>query len=227
MGMTLQNIRDFVREHLDVDTNDLSNDLLDRFIREGSQRIERDDIHWPFYQKMADFTVAEGATKIAKTDIASDLEKIVALRRADNGQHLNYVGTSAELWKLSPTSSSSYPQYYSLWGDNVLLWPKPSSSAELEALYYRAPKDWVSDGSGAEPDLPDQLHNTVAVWALACAYAHQEDSHFAGLYFQKFEDELFTFKRSVTEMPHPQPIVLNGGGVKRRSYALNPRLDWM
>lgn len=44
MAMTLQQMRDYIRLHLDLDEDDLPNTLIDIFIREGSKRVERAEI---------------------------------------------------------------------------------------------------------------------------------------------------------------------------------------
>lgn len=223
MAMTLQQIRDYVRDHMDLEEDDLPNHVLDTFIREGSRRIERADAHWPFYQAITTFTLSPEQGRIKLAEVADDLDKLVLLKRGDD-QLLRYVGVR-ELMQLRETRRSR-PTYWTQWGDTLIFWPTPDTEAEIQLLYYRRPHDWVADGAGGVPDMPEELHEAIASWALAHAYAQQEDPEMAALYIQKWQDQLTTFKRTINEMPLEQPIVLNGGGVIRW-MDLQVNLDWM
>lgn len=221
--MNLQEIRDFVRQHIDIEEDDLPDAVLDVFIREGSKRIERAEKRWAFYAQRWEYTTESGTDEIPFTSIAADLKEIQAIKGPR--WRLQYLGQDLadEVWPENVTSSSE-PTHFSIERDTLCLWPTPNDAYVLQIRGYRTPEDWVAAGAGAEPDLPDDLHNTVATWALARAYAQQDDPEMASIYERQFADELNEFRRNINSMPAAQPIVLNG-----RSGPTSPgrlRFDW-
>jgi len=225
MALTLDAIRTFVRLHLDLDTEDLPDSLVDVFIREGSKRIEKASSRWPFYEKVWTVSTMAGQRSYPFTDIGTDVDQIAAILRDD--ETLHWVGN--DLYSiLNPidATSQSKPVQYAWWNDTLYLTPTPDSAYTLTVFGYRDPIDWIANGAGAQPDLPDELHNTVAIWALSKAYIQQEDPEMGSVYERQFADELTEFKRRITETPHPQPLVLNGQAMSVMRPFGRMRFDW-
>lgn len=229
MALTLQEIRDYVRESLDIEQDDLPDSLLDAYIREGSKRIERAEARWPFYEATYGVTLPSGETSVAKSTVGADLDQIVNIVH-DNGSYpsLEWIGFDVyqELLKQQPDTTSR-PMYYAEWGDTLHFFPEADTSYAVTVYGYRKAADWVSQGTGATPDLPDELHNTVAMWALQRAYSQQEDPELSALYERQFSDELNEFRRRLVLTPQKQPMVLNRGPLRSRDALLNRlRYDW-
>lgn len=226
MALTLDDIRTFVRAHLDLDTEDLPNSVLDVFIREGSKRIERAAPRWPFYAKTWTLTTVGGQRDYAFSAIATDVDQIAAISRDD--MPLSWVGADVyDIVNPTNTLGSGKPVRYTWWGTTLSLHPTPDAAYALTVRGYRTPTDWVAAGAGANPDLPDELHNTVATWALAKAYTQQEDPELGSVYERQFAEELAEFKRRIDSTPLPQPLVLNGTATSRMWPApWPPRFDW-
>lgn len=224
MALSLQNIRDYVRSHLDLDTEDLPDALLDVFIREGSKRIEKANSRWPFYEKSWTFPTIAAQRDYAIASIATDIDQIAAV--ASDDQPLMWVGRDV-YQALNPTNSmtQSKPKSFTWWGGSLSLFPTPDAAYTITVRGYRTPIDWVSQGAGAIPDLPDELHNTVAVWALGKSYNQQEDPELGAIYEGQFWRELDEFQKRIVETPHPQPLILNGHGAFTLAPSL-PRFDW-
>lgn len=224
--MSLQQIRDYVRTHLDLDQDDLPDVVLDAFIREGSKRIERAETRWPFYQANYTLSTAAGVSDYDKAlAISTELDQVATVLDPSYGA-LKWLGmnTLQELQARRP-SSSSRPRYFAEWGGLLTLYPTPDQVYTLTVRAYRRPLDWMAGGGGAEPDLPDELHNTVALWAMAKSYAQQEDPELAALYERQFSDELDEYRRRLVITPHPQPMVLNGG-TAQLNFPVPLRYDW-
>lgn len=217
MAMTLQQMRDYIRLHLDLDEDDLPNTLVDIFIREGSKRVERAEVRWPFYEATYPLATAPGVADYDKTAISDELDQITALSNPTFGM-LNWIGEQDYLDLLQRyPSTTSRPIYFSEWANTLSLFPTPNDVYNLTIRAYRKPNDWVAEGAGGTPDLPDELHNTVALWAMAKAYAQQEDPELQALYERQFSDELNEFRRRLNITPLSQPLVLNGGPLNRES----------
>jgi hypothetical protein len=224
MALTLDQIRAFVRGHIDIEEEDLPNDVLDVFIREGSKRIERAEKRWPFYAKRWTYTTVSGQSSVEFAAIDDgDIREISAIKGPQ--WRLTHIGQDLadEVWPESTTQTGE-PTHYSIENEVLYFWPEPGDSYELTIRGYRTAVDWVAQGAGAEPDLPDELHNTVATWALARAYAQQDDPEMAALYERQFADEVTLYRNRLHDAPAPQPVVLNGGS--RRSTQGRLRYDW-
>jgi hypothetical protein len=219
--MNLQEIRDYVRNHLDLELEDLPDPVVDVFIREGSRKVEYSEQRWPFYEDIVTWSTIAGGASTPFADISPTLRRISAIVHADN-RALQWISTEAAADRFN-AEQTGRPTHYGEWGENLLLFPTPDEALAVTIYGYRKQTDWTAGGAGAEPDLPEELHNTVALWALHRAYAQQEDPEMAGLYRNIFDQELNEFGRRMTEMPLTRPLVMNR---TRRRPRSRPRFDW-
>lgn len=229
MALSLDQIRTYVRTHLDIEQDDLPDVILDTFIREGSKRIERAEARWPFYEAIYTWTVTPDPTGLYdKAAIDPELDQIANISLGTFGP-LQWVGPDVmtELRAQQPESVGR-PRFYSTWADSLTFHPLLDVAYDLTVRGYRKAADWVAAGAGATPDMPDELHNTVAMWALSRAYSQQEDPELAAVYERMFSDELNEFRRRLVVTPHEQPLVLNSGslGLNPNTLLLRPRFDW-
>jgi hypothetical protein len=223
MAMNLADIRSYVRSHLDLDEEDLPNTLLDVFIREGSKRIEQAEKRWPFYEQTYEFTTTADQSDYEIADIASDINEIVAMRGPR--WEMRWIGRDEGDARFPRNiDNNGEPVWFSIWADTIRLFPTPDESYTIIVRAYRKPVDWVALGAGEEPDLPDELHNTVAMWALARAYGQQDDPELAAFYERQFADEMMLFRRRFVDAPPPSLMQLNGGGRVTRLSRM--RFDW-
>lgn len=223
MALNLQQIRDFVRAHMDIEVEDLVDDVLDVFIAEGSQRIARAEKRWPFYATRWTYVTVADTDEVDFADISADIDQIQSIKGPQ--WRLQYIGIDVadDVWPENVTESSE-PTHWSVENEVLYLYPTPSDAYSLRIRGYRKQSDWMAEGAGAEPDLPEELHNTVAVWALSRAYEQQDDPEMASIFERKFADELNLFRRRIHDAPPAQPVVLNG-----RSRPVDPlrmRFDW-
>ncbi len=208
MAMNLQQIRDYVRSHLDIEVEDLPDILIDVMIREGSKRIERAEERWPFYETQYDLQTVAGQRDYPFADIDVNLREIHGIRGEQ--WELRWIGvdTGDKRWSRN-LQQTSEPSHYTVWNETLRLYPDPDGAYDMIVRAYRAPTDWVSQGAGAEPDMPDELHNTVAMWALSRAYYQQEDLELGAIYERLFADELGEFRRRIASTPLAQPLIAN------------------
>ncbi len=232
MALTLQEMRDFIRTHLDLEVEDLPDTLIDRWLREGSKRIERAEVRWPYFEKFYTWVVAFNPFLLfPKTTIGADIDQIASITHSTLA-FPNLIWVGPEAWQeltASRPSATGRPIYFSEWQGSILLYPNPDTSYTLRVFGFRKAIDWVAAGAGATPDLPDELHNTVMTWGLAKAYAQQEDPEMASFFERQFLDEVKEMTRRLVITPLHQPLVLNSGHV-RRNPMLAPqsglRFDW-
>ena len=214
--MNLQEIRDYVREHMDLEEEDLPNDVIDRFIREGSKKIETSEQRWPFYEASFTYQTVAGTGSVELGSIGGNLKRIASILY--DGKPLEWVSIDEydDIW----AAKSGEPKKYAEWGGAILLGPVPDSAYDLTVRGYRSQSDWIAEGAGAVPDMPEVLHNTVANWVLYRSYAQQEDPELAHLYRELFDTELNEVGRRLTELSLHRPFILNR--VDQTERAPNP-----
>lgn len=225
MALNKQQIRDFVRSHLDIETEDLPDAVLDVFIAEGFQRIVLAEKRWPFYVKRWTLNTVASTASYDIPDSFTDVKEISSI--VGPLWTLKWIGIEDADRKF-PTSvvTESDPVYWSVENETLYLWPTPADAVALTVKGYRKPTDFGAAAAGDEPDLPDEFHNTVAIWALAKAYMQQDDPEMASVYERQFADELGMFRRRFHDTPAPQPLVMNGTGHRPFNTSLGLRYDW-
>jgi len=218
--VNLQQLREYVRVQLDVDEEELPNALLDSYFTEAFLRTISMENRWPFYESR--WTVNKVAdTATIPLPIDCDAAGIVALIDQTNGYRLMQVGYElAEDNFVGMWSSSSNPMYYSIYGNALTLWPTPPTdfARQFSLRGYRLPQDWVSQGAGSEPDCDVRLHQLLAHYAIALAYAQQEDEVLEDTYMKRWQASYLAAHNAICNPRHHQPLILNGGLPYTPSY---------
>lgn len=221
--MDLQAIRDFVRTHMDLDTEDLPDSMLDTFCREASRKIERMEKRWPMYEKSWTLVTAAGTSTYDISALAPDLREISAV--TSDRERLRWLGPDEARMGFLGDTTQNRPRAWSQWGSSITLYPIPDGVHTLYIEGYRKPADWVTQGAGAEPDMDSDLHLTLATWVLSRAYAQQEDMEIASYFAQAFDNELETFRRRLVDTPPAQPLILGRGRSATAPFG-RLRYDW-
>lgn len=221
--MDLQAIRDFVRTHMDLDTEDLPDTMLDTFCREASRKVERAEKRWPMYEAAWTLATEAGISTFDISALDPEVREISSVTTPT--QRLRWLGPDEASTGFLNDATRNEPRAWSLWGSTLTVFPIPDKVHTLTILGYRQPKDWVADGAGAEPDMHSDLHLTVATWVLSRAYAQQEDMELAAYFAQAFDNELETFRRRFVDTPAPQPLILGRGRAATAPFG-RLRYDW-
>lgn len=221
MAMTLDDIRTFVRLSLDLDSEDLPDNLVDVYAREGFTKLIRDQARWPFYEKQWTFQTVIDQADYALTDIAADLEDPVDIFGDDGLLVFRDQQEMEHSYPVNNTNSSALPTDWSMRRGIITLWATPSAVVTLTVDGYRSPTQMTAAGS--EPDCPDEFHEAVAFWTLGRAYQQQDELDQAGLYFQTFSEQKALLERRHISIVNPRPMVMNANRGKRRG-TLPPRL---
>lgn len=206
MGYTLQAMRDFAREYLDVEEDELPDSVIDKAARDGSRRIWRKERRWPFAEGVYGISTTAGVADYDLSVFGADLTEVVDVRGPT--WSLKWIGPrQADLSWTPNTTSTGEPTHFSRWGSLITFWPAPDSVYTIYVRGFRGPTDWV--GALGSPDLPDEFHELILTWVLRGALLQQDDPEMAQIHEVTFENELEQLRRNYKGAPLSGPLVMN------------------
>lgn len=228
-GMTAAEIRKFVRDSLDVETDDIPDSILNVWMNDAVTRIIS------YFDESPTFLQVEYSFVTSVEVQKYSLDSTVGLTDPEPLQAIDEV--RGPTWSLTPrqhrqvresyprTAGSGNPLEFSIWGRDLYLWPKPSVEETFHVLGVRKiDTDWATAGTGV-PDLPEEFHILIAHWALARAYAQQDDPEMANFYREEFAGTLTSIATRFVANTTALPMIMNGGSLRRhdpRTGVLGP-----
>lgn len=228
MAYTLNQLRIYVRQHLDLDESEVPDDLLDVWARDATIKISKTRKRWPFLEASWTLNTVAGQRDYDITSLAlfnPAVDEIVSVVR--NDRRLIFMGRdeAEEAYLPFQSNSNGFVSYYNVWGDMLRLYPTPSSVDVLDIRGYRKVDDWVADGAGAVPDFPEDFHDAIRLYLLGMAYMQQEDPEMASQFIAAFTSEMDLLKKQYGDAPGAYPLVLGGGPRVRRPGRLHYPFD--
>lgn len=210
--MDVQSLRNFVRDHLEVDDEELPDTLLNVYFQEAFDRTMAADNRWPRYEKTWTISWVPNATSISlPADVL--VPSIMSVLSLADGYRLVAMNHENAEDMFAPTNmiGNGSPIYYSVWGGQMYLWPSlsPEVSADFQLRAYRQPV-WTN-GASDIPDLDPRLHVTLCYFVMSLAYAAQEDDVLEGTYLARWDRDLRQQMKTMFEPVHHRPLVLHGG----------------
>lgn len=216
-GMTAADIRQAVRNITDLDSEDLSDELMNLYIRDGYYRILDMNKRWPFLEYSFTFSTRVGVREYELATLTSEpVGQVVSL--VDNnsqGTRLDLIGfDEAENIYTGTYDSPSDPLFFAVWGGFIHLYPKPSSVIVLTARGYREPLDWQTEGG--DVDASPSLHFALVYYACSRVYQQLEDAAMAQMYKGAFDEGVAMAMRNVNTPPSHVPLILSSNHVKNK-----------
>lgn len=197
MSMTLQDARNYVRSFLDTDSEELPDSLVDVWITEGAEKIQRQPWLLSWFTKTWTFQTTADQGEYPLSTIGSDVDEILSIE----GERWALKHRPHELMvrKYAWTNLSSEPIEYSIQGTSVFLWNVPNDGYTLIARGYRQPV--TATAAANVIDLPEEFHAQVAEWALARAYEQQDDDIMSNQKFQAVLNNVDQYSRKYRRGP--------------------------
>lgn len=229
--LTVQNIRDYVRNFIQVTSDDLPDTLIDSWTQEAYDDLVGHDIRWPWFEfggqdAANNYTInlVSGQQNYPLPPIVVqgyscpvDPKKILAVA----GQHweLTYIGQTMleETFPKAFVTNTNEPTAWSEWGQTgITVWPVPIvSSYQILLRGYREPVDFVSLGAGGVIDGPNEFGTAIQQYALSNGWAQQSDLQQAAYWMQNYIAAQDRIQRKYMSAPLAEGLVLNGGRVIR------------
>lgn len=206
---TLAELYAVVREQTQTTSEEIPNSTLNPWFRQAFERTIAGRNDWPFYQKQWNVIQVPGQTTIALPGDAQGLG-IVSLRDPD-GMRLNMINQeTAEDVYFTAGVTSSKPFEYSVWGNEITLWPR--TSYDVAQTYtmrgYRRPVQWSSLTASDAPDCDERLHMAFAQYATALAYIQQEDETLELDYMTRWQRDVEIAVQAIMEPAHHRPVTM-------------------
>lgn len=221
--MTAQQLRDYVRNFLDTDAEEVPDVLLDVWMNEGVARIQRTIPSWSFFETSWSVTTDEAEIPFAQFDPSVD--SVTSVEGPD--WMLRYLPHAQAVAKYAWGDVTGVAYEFSVsrtegQGPFLRLWPTPSASATYVVRGYRVAADVVA--ATDSPDLPEEIHPLVAEWMLARAFEQQDDLQMSVQKQQMFERQLDVFRRQYMRAMTPDVQQIGGGAGLQLSGRL--RFPW-
>lgn len=211
MAMTLQQIREYVWAHMDMDAVELPTALIDVWAREATIRVATARVRWPFFEQAWTLPTVASTQDYSMASLDPVPDEITSVLSPI--RRLSWIGRDEGEAAYLPNQIQSGPGLlFSTWNDTLRIYPIPDGSESMLLRGYRKVSDWVSDGAGATPDFPDEFHDLIRVWVLANAYGQQEDQQLMMMYLDQFESGLTRLVKTVGNTPLAFPLIIGGAG---------------
>lgn len=211
--MNLQQLRDYCRVQLDVDEEELPNALVDTYLAEAFLRTINQENRWPFYETRWDVSKLDGEDITLPVDC--DPPGIEALIDSVSGVRLMQISNElAEDRFVGAGATATNPSYYTILGTSIQLWPSPPVGADprnYRLRGHRFAKDWMLGGASGIPDCDVRLHQLLAHYAIALAYAQQEDEVLEDVYMKRWQTSYIAAHAAICAPRHHRPLIINGG----------------
>lgn len=208
--MKLSELREVVRTQTETVSNELPDSTIDWYLRQAYDRTIAFDNEWPFFQKTWFIELPIGEASFA---LPADVNEpgLQSLRHVDRGYRLEMMShNEADEWFGYLDPAMTYPVYYSVWEHKIWLWPKMTyaTAVPYELRGHRLPVDWIALGPDGEPDCDERLHRPLTHYAIALAYAQQEDDELEDVYMRRWNQDINRIVPSIIQPVHNRPLVM-------------------
>lgn len=213
---TLTELRNKVRSQTETNVETNTDYEIDGWLQEAYNRTIAAETNWPFFEKVW------SVTQIAETNTISlpfDLEAngLVSVVDDDNQVRLEQVDQEwAEDHYYSTNSVAATPFRYSLWQRLMYLWPNTTFTENRTYTLrgWRRPGDWIALGASAVPDCDERLHLALANYAIALAYAQQEDTDLEANYMNRWQRDVEIARSAIMEPAHNRPLTMGPRSIR-------------
>lgn len=209
--MNLTDLRSAVRVQTQTTAGDLPDPTIDSFLSQAFERTVNGETEWPFFETHWDIALDPGASTIALPANVNQAG-IMALYDMTNNFRLAMVGPEfGDDHYYGPQVGTTYPIQFSLWGGEIQLYPKVQAatvSRPYRLRGYRHALTWLTPAN--DPDCDARLHVALISYAVALAYAQQEDEVLEGTYMNRWQADVEGARRAIMEPRHHRPLVYAG-----------------
>lgn len=225
---TLADLRSYVRRQTETTSSELNDQTIDPYLLEGYNRTIAAENQWPFFEETWTVTQTAGQTT---APLPADLREILSLVDTDNDNfRLTMIDYEAGEHDYFGALTTGEAFEYSVWKDTIQFWPMVTFSTDRDYRLrgYRKPTDWTAGPSTGEPDCDERLHLPLAHYAIALAYAKQEDETLERTYMERWQKDVEMARKAIMDPSHHLPLMMGprrwgrvGRGRTRFNYSID------
>ena len=213
--MRLSDLRNYVRTQTQTIESELPDSTIDLYLQEAFNRTVAYENQWPSYEKTWELTQIAGSPTIDQPgDInvpaITGLYKVrPGTNRTDYRLDLAAHNVCTELYGSASVASTRYFRF-SVWADKLFLWPQtePEANVQWRMTGFRRPIDWIAAGPTSVPDCDERLHQAFAHYAVALAYAQQEDVELENDYMGRWVRDVEMARGAIMEPSQDRPLIM-------------------
>lgn len=210
--MDIATLRAYVRNHLEVDDEELPDALLNPYLQDAFERTVALDNRWPRNENTWLLAKVAGASTISLPPSVL-IPSIISVMTHDGSRRLSYITyeNAEDMFTENQMVATGDPVYWSAWGREMSLWPNPGLDVSYDVAVrgYRQPV-W-DEAASTIPDIDERLHPAIAYYAMALTYAAQEDEILEGVYMARWDRDAKAFMGAIMDPPRHRPLVMHGG----------------
>ena len=226
-NLTLAQMRSFVSQLSQLTigqgaNDDISTDLVNGFIKEGFQKIYVLSNRYPYYQSTLSFstvnnvhgysTLTQTLPSVA-TKTLTDMSQIISVvNTTDTGNSLIYFDQfKAESIWVGSNDISGIPVYFTIWANQINLYPKPDGVYVMSIRAFRRPSlTWLQD-ENTNIDISPDFQLPLVNYVMSRIFQFQEDPEMANTYMRNYEQEITLVQANLTAPNSNQPLIMSGG----------------
>ena len=229
--------------------DDINQDLVLQFMKEGYNRIISSNARLPWFQSTWTFStnaderqyyypfnlistfspfISTYPNEVDPNEVAYSLaevrEVINIVNNTNSGNELIYIDhfKAESIW-VGVNDTPDIPSYWSLWANEIYLWPRPNASGEGESgsysmtiRGYRQPNfSWLTDSQQSTSeqyvDLDNEMQMLLINFVLARIFQFNEDAEMAKVYMEHFNIGMAMQVENLTSPNSNQPLIMSGG----------------
>lgn len=207
---SVASLRTFVRTYYELDSSDLPDVLIDRWIAEGWGKIVRYRPNWPGFQSVSTLAVVAGLGMY--TNPMRDIESIEG---PDSKLEYTSMQEAERRFIREPNGT---PVVFSTYGNSLYLWPKPAASGSYAIRGQRIPIHPMNGPTTDPIDLPHpDASEMLTAWVLYRASLREAEDAQAQQYLDSFAQGMQLLSKDEIGTRSYTPIVLNS---KPASYGV-------
>lgn len=195
-----------IRTQLDLDEEDLPLVVAQTFLRDAFYRTAARERRWPSMESTWEYVITAGEQKATLASDTAEIKSVVDLSTVSRLAFADH-----DLIRDAKGYFSASATMFSLWAGDIYIWPSPPDDLTIEITGYRRPSTTWLDDPGLEVDLDERLHLPMMHYAIALAYAQQEDGELEQMYMNRWFSGLEDVHKDIMKAGVYRPIVLNGG----------------
>lgn len=205
---TVPELRAIVRTQTQTDASDLPDSTIDTYLQQGYERTINAETEWPFFAKSWDVTLTAGEASVA---LPGDVSEPGIRALVDKSTHYRLDMVPQE-WAEDAFRGNNVgtmgPMMFSVWGGSLALWPAIGLSADRAYTLrgYRVPLSWI-DATTNSPDCDPRLHLAFTHYAVALAYAQQEDEVLEQVYMARWQADAEIARQQIMRPVYHRPLV--------------------